>query len=63
MIGSNLGGIAVVNHGVDGLLVDDFSAPAAWANSLRQACFSPDLLASLRLGIRPPRHARIPRSR
>ena len=59
VIGSNLGGIAeLVTDGVDGLLVDPASSPAAWADSLRRVCSDPDLLVSLRAGIRPPRHSR-----
>ena len=59
VIGSNLGGIAeLVTDGVDGLLVDPASSPAAWADSLRRVCSEPDLLVAMRAGIRPPRHTR-----
>jgi glycosyltransferase involved in cell wall biosynthesis len=59
VMGSNLGGIAeLVTDGVDGLLVDPFSAPEAWAESLRRVCASPELLLALRAGIRPPRQSR-----
>jgi glycosyltransferase involved in cell wall biosynthesis len=59
VIGSNLGGIAeLVRHEVDGLLVQPASSPAAWAEALRRVCQDPSLLASLRAGIRAPRHTR-----
>jgi glycosyltransferase involved in cell wall biosynthesis len=58
-IGSNLGGIAeLVKEGVNGLLVSPAAAPSAWANVLQRLVSNPDLLNSLRDGIRPPRHMR-----
>jgi len=55
--GSNLGGIAeLVEHGVNGLLVDP-ALPDAWADALRRLSQAPDLLATLRSGIRLPRRA------
>jgi glycosyltransferase involved in cell wall biosynthesis len=56
--GSNLGGIAeLVEHGVNGLLVDPAS-PESWAEALRRLSQDRDLLATLRSGIRPPRTMR-----
>lgn len=57
VVGSNLGGIAeLVEHGVNGLLVDPAS-PHSWAQVLRRLSEDPGLLAKLRSGIRPPRSA------
>lgn len=56
VVGSKLGGVAeLVTDGVNGLLVDDAPSPAAWAAALRRICSHPDVLDSLRAGIRPPR--------
>jgi len=56
--GSNLGGIVeLVEHGVNGLLVEPTS-PDAWAEALRRLSRDPDLLARLRSGIRPSRTMR-----
>ena len=56
--GSNLGGIPeLVEHGVNGLLIDPAS-PANWAAALRSLSQDPDLLATLRSRIRPPRTMR-----
>ena len=56
--GSNLGGIAeLVEHGVNGLLLDPAS-PEGWAEALRRLTRDPALLATLRSGIRPPRTMR-----
>jgi glycosyltransferase involved in cell wall biosynthesis len=55
VIGSNLGGIAeLVQHGVNGVLVDAASAPD-WAEALRRLSTSRDLIAALRSGIKAPR--------
>ncbi len=59
VIGSDLGGISeLVTNGIDGLLVSPYESPAAWGAALRRICSEPELLVSLRAGIRPPRHAR-----
>jgi glycosyltransferase involved in cell wall biosynthesis len=56
VIGSNLGGIAeLVTGGRDGLLVDPYSSPVAWASVLKRICAETELLDVLRVGIRPPR--------
>jgi glycosyltransferase involved in cell wall biosynthesis len=55
VVGTNLGSIAeLVEHGVNGLLVEPGSAHA-WAEALRRLSQDPDLIATLRSGIRPPR--------
>ncbi len=55
VIGSNLGGIAeLVEHGVNGLLVEP-NSPEAWCEALRRLSQSPELLVQLQAGIRPPR--------
>jgi glycosyltransferase involved in cell wall biosynthesis len=55
VIGSRLGGIAeLVDHGIDGLLVETESVPA-WTDVLAQLLQDADLLPRLRAGIRPPR--------
>ena len=56
VIGSNLGGIAeLVEHGANGLLVEDSSA-AAWAGVFRQLVEDRELLPRLRRGIGPVTH-------
>jgi glycosyltransferase involved in cell wall biosynthesis len=55
VIGSDLGGIAeLVEHEVDGLLVEPASS-AAWGQALRRLLADRELLARLRRGVRPPR--------
>ncbi|HWE52157.1 MAG TPA: glycosyltransferase [Bryobacteraceae bacterium] len=59
VIGSNLGGIAeLITSGRDGLLVEPYSSPAAWAAVLQKICDEPALLDVLRAGILPPRPMR-----
>lgn len=58
VVGSNRGGIAeLVEHGVNGLLVDP-ALPDGWAEALRQLSQDRGLIARLRSGIRPPRSTR-----
>jgi glycosyltransferase involved in cell wall biosynthesis len=58
VVGSNCGGIAeLVQHGVNGLLVDPAS-PDGWAAALRSLSQDGELIARLRSGIRPPRTMR-----
>lgn len=55
VIGSRLGGIAeLVQHGVNGLLVEPKSA-IAWGEALRGMCETEELLVRLRAGVRMPR--------
>jgi glycosyltransferase involved in cell wall biosynthesis len=55
VIGSRLGGIEeLVQHGVNGLLVEAASVPA-WGEVVCEVSSRPDLLAGLRAGVRPPR--------
>lgn len=55
VIGSNLGGIAeLVTHGVNGLLLEPRSAHK-WCQALEALCRDPELVATLRNGIRRPR--------
>jgi glycosyltransferase involved in cell wall biosynthesis len=55
VIGSKLGGLVeLVDHGVNGLLVEPESVES-WSAALRQLTEQPNLLARLRTGIRPPR--------
>jgi glycosyltransferase involved in cell wall biosynthesis len=59
VIGSGLGGIAeLVTDEFDGLLIGSYSSPAAWTAAFERLCAKPELLGSLRSGIRPPRHSR-----
>ncbi|MEP6714095.1 MAG: glycosyltransferase [Terriglobia bacterium] len=59
VLGSDLGGIAeLVRDGVDGVLVKHRDSAAAWAEALSMLCANPDMLTSLRAGIRTPRHTR-----
>ncbi|KYC36862.1 glycosyl transferase group 1 [Scytonema hofmannii PCC 7110] len=56
VIGSNLGGIAeLVQHGVNGILVEPASVDA-WIRELQRLSQEQDLLTHLRRGVRPPRH-------
>lgn len=58
VIGSNLGGIAeLVQHGVNGLLVEPQSIEA-WADGFTSVCYDPELLPRLRAGVRAPRGMR-----
>jgi glycosyltransferase involved in cell wall biosynthesis len=55
VIGSELGGIAeLVEHGVNGLLVEPDS-PEAWCRTFRRLSEDRGLLGELQAGIRPPR--------
>lgn len=55
VLGSRLGGICeLVQHGVNGLLVDPGS-PEAWSRAFAELCADPQKLAALRKGIHPPR--------
>lgn len=55
VVGSNLGGIAeLVEHGVNGLLVDPASRDG-WAQALARLAQDRGLAARLRAGVRPPR--------
>jgi glycosyltransferase involved in cell wall biosynthesis len=55
VVGSRRGGIAeLVQDERNGLLVDPGN-PRAWGTALARLCNEPDLLATLRSGIRPPR--------
>jgi glycosyltransferase involved in cell wall biosynthesis len=55
VLGSRLGGIAeLVDHGVNGLLVQADSA-ASWATAISKLCLDGQLLQKLRAGIAPPR--------
>lgn len=55
VIGSNLGGIAeLVSREVDGLLVESHCIQA-WTDVLRRIMREPDLLCTLRSGVRSPR--------
>jgi glycosyltransferase involved in cell wall biosynthesis len=59
VIGSNLGGIAeLVEHGVNGILVDAAS-PGLWADALRRVTENNGLIAALRSGIRAPRTMKV----
>ena len=56
VIGSNLGGIAeLVNHGVDGWLVEANNIEA-WTNAFTKFAQEPDFLQKLRQGIQPVRN-------
>jgi glycosyltransferase involved in cell wall biosynthesis len=55
VLGSRLGGIAeLVDHGVNGLLVQAESA-TSWATAISKLCLDGQLLQKLRAGIAPPR--------
>ena len=55
VMGSNLGGIAeLVEHGVNGLLVEPESQEA-WGQAFQKLCEDRNILMRLRAGIRPPR--------
>jgi glycosyltransferase involved in cell wall biosynthesis len=55
VIGSKLGGlIELVDDGVNGMLVEPESV-ASWSTTLRRLTEQPQLLARLRVGVRPPR--------
>jgi len=59
VLGSDLGGIAeLVTHGANGLLVAPPESVEAWSEMLTRISKEPEVLASLRKGIRPPRHMR-----
>ena len=56
VIGSDLGGIAAhVRRGVDGLLVNPFDAPSAWARVLDDCSRSPEMIRELAPAVRVPR--------
>ena len=56
VLGSNLGGIAeLVQHEVNGLLVEPHSSVEAWCKALQRISEDPRLLSKLRPGIRSPR--------
>lgn len=56
VIGSNLGGIAeLVQHEVNGLLVEPASSISAWQNTLQRLIDDAALITHLREAIKPPR--------
>ena len=55
VIGWNIGGIAeIVQHGINGLLIEPDSV-RAWVDTLQQLAGDPVLLANLKAGVRMPR--------
>ncbi len=54
-MGSSLGGIAeLVQHEVNGLLVEDYGSPRAWTDALRPFCDQPEKLLEMAARITPP---------
>lgn len=55
VIGWNIGGIAeIVQHGINGLLIEPDSVPA-WVDTFQRLASDPILVAKLKAGVRPPR--------